>query len=507
MSVGMMSVFMWGPLLVLALLVASPLLGVIMLTLGIRGRARFGAPTCSKCGYDLRAANFMAGTPGACPECGVDLTGDKAVSFGRYQRSRKKIIAGIGLLLLPLGLYVVWMTVVMPRNRGMMMTGPSALPSQTTAQILSGLPAVADQPWSWQQLSTRLKAGKLSAAELDTALATLVQSINASRAKNPSPQPLFWANDFVKDAIATGKVNQTRMQALCEAFFANAIQIETPKVVRLGRPVQISLQCSAPWDLGGNNMVWSPTEAKTGRGQAIRLQEVGGAKDITLPAEELSRTRYGSLSLKGQGLGEAGEHELIFVFDAGAVGQNATLRGKDGKPGLKEQWPSPLATWQITVKKKLRVVPADQLAVQLDTYVAHDPQQTKASLVKEAIVRKATGGVEVLVKWDSASAPRPPMAGKVTATVDGREVDMGNLVWGHLPSANGGEREWNGEESSGRLASLSPQSKSISLRVVPDPAAAEGMLGLDTIWGKPVEIKDIPLQRFDLDAEVGSQAK
>ena len=33
------------------------------------------------------------------------------------------------------------------------------------------------------------------------------------------------------------------------------------------------------------------------------------------------------------------------------------------------------------------------------------------------------------------------------------------------------------------------------------------MLGLDTIWGKPVEIKDIPLQRFDLEAEVGKEPK
>lgn len=506
MSAGIM----WGQLVVIVLMFASPVLGVIMLTLGIRGRARFASPTCAKCVYDLRAANFMAGAPGTCPECGADLAGAKAVSFGRYERSRKTIIGGVGLLLLPLVLLFLLYAVRTTRmGASAMMTGPSVLPSQSTAQILSGLPAVADQPWSWQELSSRLKAGKLSPAEVDTALATLVQSINAARAKNPSPQPLFWANDFVKDAIASGKVSQARMQALCEAFFANAIQIETPKAVRAGRPIEISMQCNAPWDVGGNSLVWLPAELKTGGAHAMHLLEAGVAKDLSLPSAELSQRSQGYLSLKAESLSETGEQELVFVFDAGAVGQNATLRGKDGKPGLKKQWPSPLATWQVTVKKKIRVMPADQIAVELDTDAAHDPQRTKNSLVKEAIVRKATGGVEVVVQWDWTGAPRPPIAGKVTATVGGREVDMGSLVWGQLPAANGGERGWGGEQSrsSGQLPSLSPETKSMSLRVVPDPAYAERMLGLDTIWGKPVEIKDIPLQRFDLDAEAAKDPR
>ena len=493
-------------LMIVLLTVALPLLGVIMLTLGIRGRARFSSPTCRKCSYDLRAVNFMAGAPGACPECGTDLALAKAVSFGRYERNRKKIIAGIGLLLLPVVLYFVWMTVVFP-SRGMM-GGPSALPSQTTAQILSALPAVANQPWSWQELSSRLKAGRLSGSEMDSALATLVQSITADRAKNSISQPLHWANDFVKDAIASGKVNPQRIQELCEAFFADLIRIETPKVVRVGQPVRMSISCNAPWDLGGNTMVWVPREVRAGRGQTIGLREAGGKKEVTLPSVDLSQPKHGNLSLELRGLTEPGDQELVFVFDAGAVNQNATLRGKDGKPGLKEMWPSPLATWQITVRQKIRVVPADQLAVQLDTDPSHDPRRANESLVKEAIVRKATSGVEVVVSWDGGDPPRPPMAGKVTATVDGREVDMGSLEWGKVSGKNGNEQQWGGEQprSSGRIASLSPQLKSISIRVVPDPATAEKMLGLDTIWGKPVEIKDIPLQRFDLDPEAAKAA-
>ena len=500
----MNSSFHWMNLVVALLIVAVPLLGVIMLTLGIRGRARFSSPTCTKCSYDLRAANFMAGAPGACPECGTDLAIAKAVSFGRYERSRKKIIGGIGLLLLPVLLYFVWMT-VMVRTTRISTFGPSAMPSLLTAQILSALPATADQPWSWRELNNRLKAGRLSSAEIDSALAALVQSIKAGRANNPSPHPLSWSNDFVKDAIASGKVNPQRIQELCEAFFADAIRIETPKVVRLGQPIRISINGTTSWDMAGKVMVWSPREAKTGRGPSLGLREPGSAKNVTLPSEEFSQKSYGNLSLELRELTEPGDQELVFVFDAGAVDQNTTLRGKDGKPGLKEMWPSPLATWQITLRQKIRVVPADQLAVQLDTDPSHDPQRTKASLVKEAIVRKATDGVEVVVSWDWANAPCPPMAGKVTATVDGREVDMRSLEWGHLSGENGNNQGWGGErcQSTARIAGLPPQAKSISIRVVPDPAAAEKMLGLDTIWGKPVEIKDIPLQRFDLDPEAG----
>lgn len=493
----------WVVLLFYVLLLAGPMVGLILLTLGIRGRARFSSPTCAKCNYDLRAANFMVGTPGACPECGTDLAGPRAVSFGRYERSRKKIIAGIGLFLLPFLVIFGFILIRMTSMFGRVASGPSALPSQTTAQILAGLPAVAAQPWSWQELSTRLKAGRLSSAEVDAAMTVLTQSITAERAKNPSPQPLHWADDFVKDAIASGKVTPPQTQALCEAFFGNALHVETPKAVRLGQPIHVGINCRAPWDLGGKTMVWSPREVRTSRGQMVGLRKPGSAKDITLPAEELSQQRHDYLELDAQGFSETGNEELVVVFDAGAVDQNATLRGKDGKPGLKEQWPNPLATWQVTVRQKIRIVAENQLAVQLDTDPLHDPSRANAALVKEAIVRKTGSGVEVVVLWDWANAPRPPMSGKVTATVDDQSVDMGALVWGHLSGPNGNERSWGGEQcrSGARLARLSPQAKAISLKVTPDPTAAETMLGLDTIWGKPVEIKDIPLQRFDVETE------
>ena len=489
----------WAGQIMILLVALLPVVGVVLLTLGIRGRATFSSPTCTKCGYDLRAANFMTDQPGACPECGADLSGAKAVSFGRYERSRNKIITGACLLLLPfVGYFVLRLA---PRG-GVAMAGPSAIPSQSTAQILAGLPAMADQPWSWRELENRLKTGKLNTAELDTALSVLLQDIQAKRATNASPQPLHWSNDFVKAAMASGTLSAQRKQELAEAFFAILLQVQTPKAVRAGKPMELAITAHAPWDLGGQVPIWALRDVKIGQ-RTLRVQRRDAAPvDIKLPSEELSGNNVGQyLELKALGLDEEGDQELLLVFDVGAVDQSTTLRGKDGRPGLKSQWPNPMTTWEVTVQKKIRVVPADQAAVQLATDPSHDPQRSTTSLVKQALVRKATGGIEVVVEWDTANRPCPPMAGHVKATAGDRPLDLGPLVWGTL-NFNTVTRNWGGNpsRSTWKAASLPADVKSLSLTVIPDPLVAEQLLGLDTIWGKPIEIKDIPLQRFDIEA-------
>lgn len=381
------------------------------------------------------------------------------------------------------------------------MAGPSALPAQPTAQILAGLPAMADQPWSWRELENRLKTGKLNTAELDTALGVLVQDIKARRAANAFPQPLHWSNDFVKAAMASGTLSAQRRQELAEAFFTNSLQVQTPKAVRAGRPVQLQISTSTPWDLGGHAVVWALQDARVGQ-RTLRLQSIGSQwSDVVLPSEELSNNETnGYLNLRAYGLDEPGDQELLLVFDVGAVDKTAPLHGKNGKAGLKSQWPNPMATWQVTLRKKVRVVPAEQMAVQLDTDPSHDPQQSQTPLVKQALVRKATGGVEVVVEWDTTNNPCPPMAGQVKATAGDQTLDLGHLVWGTLTS-DGLNKSWGGDPSRSirKAASLPADVKSLSLTVTPDPLVAEQTLGLDTIWGKPIEIKDIPLQRFDAD--------
>jgi hypothetical protein len=64
--------------------------GIVLITLGVRGRPIFAAPRCRKCGYDLRNISFASDDVGNCPECGTTLSSPDAVTFGRWRRQAEE---------------------------------------------------------------------------------------------------------------------------------------------------------------------------------------------------------------------------------------------------------------------------------------------------------------------------------------------------------------------------------------------------------------------------------
>jgi hypothetical protein len=102
---------MAGPLVGIGVMIAgalSLLLGLTLLTLGIRGRRINDHPVCRSCRFDLvgiygPSAPAPAGTSPRCPECGVDLAGPRAVRHGQRRRRRGMLWAGAALLLMVVG--------------------------------------------------------------------------------------------------------------------------------------------------------------------------------------------------------------------------------------------------------------------------------------------------------------------------------------------------------------------------------------------------------------------
>jgi len=175
--------------------------GIVLITLGVRGRPIFAAPRCRKCGYDLRNISFASDDVGNFPECGTTLSSPDAVTFGRWRRQPKKIVWGVVFVALPWIIGLAMMFVV--RNRMVTaVAGPGALPSQTTPALIAALPANLNTPWHWQELERRLKANQLTQADVDAAFAALTTSLNADRAIGKDRQPLHWCGNFISAAMA-----------------------------------------------------------------------------------------------------------------------------------------------------------------------------------------------------------------------------------------------------------------------------------------------------------------
>jgi hypothetical protein len=80
----------------LAMAIATPLIGLLLLALGLRGRRVNDHPVCAHCGFDLIG---LTG-PSACPECGKRLDTPRAVRMGARRKRPAFIATGAGLLVL-----------------------------------------------------------------------------------------------------------------------------------------------------------------------------------------------------------------------------------------------------------------------------------------------------------------------------------------------------------------------------------------------------------------------
>jgi hypothetical protein len=78
----------------IALAAAIPVVGLLLLALGLRGRCIDDHPICAKCRFDLIGLT----NPGTCPECGTDLSGN--VRLGARARRPAFIATGVILLLI-----------------------------------------------------------------------------------------------------------------------------------------------------------------------------------------------------------------------------------------------------------------------------------------------------------------------------------------------------------------------------------------------------------------------
>jgi hypothetical protein len=468
--------------------------GIALITLGVRGLPIFSAPRCRRCGYDLRTIHFTSDDVGNCPECGNALSSPDAVTYGRWRRQPKKIVWGVVLVAVPWLVGLTMMFVVRNRMTTAVATGPGALPSQSTSALLAALPANLNAPWHWQELERRLKANQLAPADVDVAFAVLAASLNADRAAGKTRQPLHWCGSFIATALTTKSVSQTKVDALCQAYYGMEPPIKMRDRARTGQAVQLVLNAHEPWDIEGFQRCWALSDIMLDGSTKVSIKQRYNQQDV-LAGDALSGTgRDGEFEAALPRDLSPGEHEVVFTYEVGIVPQSATFRGIDGKPGTPDKWPQTVSRWQAVVKRKITITPKDQSPLTIITDPARDPFKSATLTVEEALVRPATGGVELALNWKLKGNVDPAASYQVFVQAGTERIDFGKMVFG---SYGGGTMRSMPDRK--RLNSLPPDVRSIDVILTPDPARAEEFIEFKEVWGLPLELKDIPLQRFDVE--------
>jgi hypothetical protein len=470
--------------------------GLVMLTLGVRGQPVFALPRCAKCSYDLRG--LLATAPehlGACPECGSPLDPLGAVSFGRWRRNPRQIVWGVILMGLPWSLLPLAF-----RSRaiatGSVIVSPANRASLPTPALLASLKTSVNTPWDWQELQRRLSNGTLTQADASAAVNILIADLNAQRAAGRPPQPLSWAGPFLKAAISGGLLPSTQIKALCQAYYGLTPELNLRPRAHQGEPLVVDGRLYEPWTLEGMQLCWSLGSVIVDGTTKLTPQLRYGSRGAAENADQFSGTgTNGQLDLKLPQSLPPGEHEIAFTFDVGTVSDRAIFHGMDGKPGTADKWPSAIATWRTVATRKVIVVGKDQPVIDLVTDPASDPANGFTLSVSDAVMRPSSHGRgDLLLRWKATGIPAMPICAHVVVLAGDRRIDYGQYMF--IRQSGGTSSSYN--DSVSLRQPIPPDVKQVDVVLEPDPKAAQAYPKIERIWGKPIRISNVPLQRFDL---------
>jgi hypothetical protein len=174
--------------------------------LAVRSRR---VPVCAHCQKRLDDLEYEKTS---CPGCNADLSQSMAITLAPRSRTRYGLLAiGLVFLITPAaGFFAAY--VIVPSGK--------PIKALTNRRLIEDrLPPGIDQPWVWNELEQRVKAGRLSRTEVNMILSELVTHLHGSQA-NPSLRSLPWQRKFLQEASQAQLIDPHVAVNLCDAYHA-----------------------------------------------------------------------------------------------------------------------------------------------------------------------------------------------------------------------------------------------------------------------------------------------
>lgn len=387
---------------------------------------------------------------------------------------------GIFLILLPfVGFGVITLT--------QMYAGPSPgnLGIQSTADLIEKqLPTQMEQPWVWRELERRLAAGSLSKEETESAVGKFIAHMQATKPKGWD-QPLSWQDEFLEAADKAGLLSDQLLADLADAFHGPTATIRPFQRLREdNRGFDIEIEYGSDWD---------PAAVPTLLWQVDRILLDG--EPIELKKAHRSRGRWFN---RHEGRIAKGDHKVTceitcaYVDKSNLIGLNA-----DRLPA--SRWPKPIKKWKQTISAPLTVFTEDVSLIELTTDAELDP--TSGIKVKRCVVQADEGNSKkVIVKLDAGAGVATSW--DVSIVLASEEIPLG-YRWAIV---NERRSLGGGTELSAKIKSLDPGIEIAKIKLIPAPKRIEHRSEAKEIWGKPITIFNVDVERLDLEVEPESDA-
>ncbi len=463
---------------VIAILLALPfVVGLILVWRGWRGVPDFGEPRCTLCACDLRGLDFTSESR-LCPGCGADLRPRGAVRFGDYRRRPRLIVIGGALLGIPVLVVGLWILQAV--------LGVRWEDFRSNKAVIVSLATNAGSPSDWRLLKRRYAEGSLSGAEVAAAIDKLIPHVNTDASTRRGPMQL--AHRFVRSAMDNGHVSTEQLARLCDAFYGQAPVVRTRQRVRQGKELKFEIRRRNPHDLPGTASVHALRAVRAGDKllDAIPRSATTESTSKHLLSGDYKSAIDGALTMDVP----SGQYEVEFDFDWGLLDESAHVDSlHDGRPGHAGQWPNALVTRKRTVKVPIEVVPPDAPAVELVTDPALDP--SKSGQVSVATIQVFAEGETLSLKTNIRAGDLPvPVWVRMRTRIGDKDYDLG---WYGKFRRRPSHSKWS------RADTLPADVTAVTVVLEPAPELAEERIDVDRIWGKPIVIENVPLERYDLE--------
>jgi hypothetical protein len=454
-----------------------------ILWIGFRSKP-WSTPICGQCKRDVPSTR--TDRVKNCPECGEDLTGPKAVLFMRGQGRHWGLIAWGGMLLLmPIlgsGVFFFASRVVGP--------SPGNLRFQSTQQLLQQrLPNQIDQPWIWNELENRLKAGSLSQQEVDDAIGQLISYMTTTRPKGWN-QPLSWQRNFLKSATQAGMIPEPVLLELCDAFYGLKPIIQPLARLREGKNgLGVEIEYGNVW---GDN-------------SSLGLELLWQVNRVLLDGKPINVRQDSKLGQRWSGYHEgglkSGNYEVTVEIECAYVDQDKLI-GLNTGDLPKNRWPKARKQWKQSVSAPLHVYAIDKAIVALVTEPSRAPRPAGGILVDRLVAQADRDGKKkIVLKCEFPKGLSIPLSYDVAASINGQLIGLGP-VW---IVQDGNTHAQGGSQLEGRVDVLDPSIKNADVILTPNPSHIEHRPEVSEIWGKKSILRDVPIERLDLEARQGTE--
>jgi len=154
---------------------------------------------------------------------------------------------------------------------------------------------------------------------------------------------------------------------------------------------------------------------------------------------------------------------------------------QNGRPGQADRWPRTLTKHTLTVTVPIVILSPDENPIDLVTDPDRDP--SKSGGISITSIQVVPEGQKLSLKPQVKIGQLPiAVCFRMYMMVDGEKHDMG---W------EGREENRTASGSRGQIDSLPPNMTAATVVLEP-------------IWGKPITIQNVPLERWDLEDDGGS---